>query len=100
MRGALTRITIYWVTSERWDLRVLGAILMSEVGEFFVRCYSVRMRGGALRFQAQNLRRIRVPVLDTLSEKIKKQLAAAFDDYDVAGANILTKKIYGIDRIP
>jgi adenine-specific DNA-methyltransferase len=91
---------LYWVTSERWDLRVLGAILMSEVGEFFVRCYSVRMRGGALRFQAQNLRRIRVPVLDTLSEKIKKQLAAAFDDYDVAGANILTKKIYGIDRIP
>ena len=35
---------------------------MSSVGQFFVESYGVRMRGGYLRFQAQYLRRIRVPI--------------------------------------
>src|SRR5690606_34416634 len=25
---------IYWITSREWDLRVLGALLMSDIGEF------------------------------------------------------------------
>lgn len=91
---------LYWITSGCWDLRVLGALLMSEVGEFFVHCYSVRMRGGALRFQAQNLRRIRVPAISIINGPTKRQLAAAFDNYDINAATRLAKSIYGIDRIP
>ena len=41
---------LYWITSDTWDLKVLGALLMSAVGEFFIRCYGVRMRGGYFRF--------------------------------------------------
>jgi adenine-specific DNA-methyltransferase len=52
---------LYFIQSEEWDLQVLGGLLMSVVGQFFVESYGVRMRGGYLRFQAQYLRRIRVP---------------------------------------
>jgi hypothetical protein len=52
---------LYHVTSEVWDLKLLGGILLSRLGQFFIECYAVRMSGGYLRFQAQYLRRIRVP---------------------------------------
>jgi hypothetical protein len=29
---------LYWITSEKWDLRVLGGLLMSDVGQYFIRC--------------------------------------------------------------
>lgn len=52
---------IYFIQSDGWDLEVLGGLLLSDIAQFFVECYGVRMRGGYLRFQAQYLRRIRVP---------------------------------------
>jgi adenine-specific DNA-methyltransferase len=50
---------LYVVTSEGWDLEVLGGLLLSDVANLFVGAYCVRMRGGCYRFQAQYLRRIR-----------------------------------------
>lgn len=91
---------LYWITSEQWDLRVLGALLMSAVGEFFIQSYSVRMRGGFLRFQAQYLRRIRVPNPKTLSEELKAQLRDAFERQDVSLATTAALKAYGIDALP
>ncbi|MBP6506729.1 MAG: Eco57I restriction-modification methylase domain-containing protein [Opitutaceae bacterium] len=91
---------LYWITSEKWDLRVLGALLMSAVGEFFIHCYGVRMRGGFLRFQAQYLRRIRVPNPDHLSTELKQQLSDAFDRQDAALATSAALKAYGITTIP
>ncbi len=91
---------LYWITSEKWDLRVLGALLMSAVGEFFIHCYGVRMRGGFLRFQAQYLRRIRVPNPDHLSAELKQQLRDAFDRQDVALATSAALKAYGITALP
>lgn len=91
---------IYWITSRKWDLRVLGGLLMSDVGEFFVRCYGVRMRGGYFRFQAQYLRRIRVPHPEQIPASIKKQLATAFTDFDRAKATALAHMVYGIKALP
>jgi hypothetical protein len=50
-----------FIVSDTWDLEVLGGLLLSKVAEMFVASYCVKMRGGTLRFQAQYLRRIRVP---------------------------------------
>jgi adenine-specific DNA-methyltransferase len=50
---------LYVITSEEWDLEVLGGLLLSDIAELFVAMYCVRMRGGCYRFQAQYLRRIR-----------------------------------------
>jgi hypothetical protein len=91
---------LYWITSEKWDLRVLGALLMSAVGEFFIHCYGVRMRGGFLRFQAQYLRRIRVPHPDRLSAELKQELRDAFARQDVALATSAALKAYGIPALP
>jgi hypothetical protein len=41
----------------------LQAVLLSAVTRLFVATYSTKMRGGFLRFQAQYLRRIRIPRL-------------------------------------
>lgn len=91
---------LYWITSEKWDLRVLGALLMSEVGQFFIQCYGVRMRGGYLRFQAQYLRRIRVPDPASLSPALCKKLRIAFELQDFDLANKAALEAYGIEKIP
>ncbi len=53
--------SFYVITSDEWDLEVLGGLLLSDIAELFVAMYCVKMRGGCYRFQAQYLRRIRVP---------------------------------------
>ena len=86
---------LYYVTSREWDLRALQAVLRSRIAEFQVGAYAVRMRGGYLRFQAQYLRRIRIPQWETVSPTLRDQLADAShgtrDDCDAAA-----RRLYGI----
>lgn len=89
---------LYFVQSDVWDLEVLGGILLSAVGQFFVECYGVRMRGGYLRFQAQYLRRIRVPGPDAISLDTRKELVSAFRNRDRARATEIALDLYRIDR--
>ncbi len=91
---------LYWITSERWDLRVLGALLMSAVGDFFIQCYGVRMRGGYLRFQAQYLRRIHVPDPESIPPELAETLRRAFDTQDFDLATLAAKQAYQIEEIP
>lgn len=91
---------LYHVTSNEWDLRVLGGILLSRVGQFFIECYAVRMQGDFLRFQAQYLRRIRVPRPSDIEHSQAKALAEAFDNRDVEAATRTALDVYGIDCIP
>ena len=53
---------VYWITSTTWDLRKLQALLQSDMVTDQLRAHSMAMRGGSLRYQAQNLRRVRIPV--------------------------------------
>ena len=67
---------LYFVTSDTWELRALQAVLRSSVAVMFVSAYRVRMAGGFLRFQAQYLRRIRLPEWSTVSETVRRQLVS------------------------
>ncbi|MFH9793864.1 MULTISPECIES: Eco57I restriction-modification methylase domain-containing protein [Streptomyces] len=91
---------LYYMVSEEWDLEVLGGILLSRLAQMFVEAYAVRMRGGTLRFQAQYLRRIRVPRPDALDSQIKEALAEAFRLRDVDGATQAALCAYGISYLP
>ncbi len=91
---------LYHVTSEAWDLKVLGGLLLSAVGQFFIECYAVRMSGGYLRFQAQYLRRIRVPLPDGLDAHLSLQLSEAFERRDTESATQAALRAYGINEIP
>lgn len=79
---------LYFVTAEDWDLRALQAVLKSGIASLFVSAYSTKMRGGYLRFQAQYLRRIRVPAWSKVPVKLRKQLSRATDDLAAAQAAV------------
>lgn len=89
---------LYVISSGIWNLEVLGGILLSSIGQFFIECYGVRMRGGYLRFQAQYLRRIRVPHPNSLTVKQRESLVRAFRDRDIDLANTIAFQIYGIKK--
>jgi hypothetical protein len=89
---------LYFVQSSEWDLEVLGGLMMSSVGQFFVESYGVRMRGGYLRFQAQYLRRIRVPDSTALSIRQSDTLRVAFRTRDRLLATKVALAIYGIEK--
>jgi len=89
---------LYYVVSDDWDLQVLGGILLSDIANLFVGAYCVKMRGGTYRFQAQYLRRIRVPDSNSLSAKNAAGLAAAFRQRNQGMATAYAANAYGIDR--
>jgi adenine-specific DNA-methyltransferase len=91
---------LYWITSDKWDLSVLGGLLMSDVANMFVAAYSVRMRGGYLRFQAQYLRRIRVPHPEDIDKHTAAELASAFSHRDRARATKASLPLYGLTHMP
>jgi adenine-specific DNA-methyltransferase len=89
---------LYFIQSDEWNLELLGGLLMSAVGQFFVESYGVRMRGGYLRFQAQYLRRIRVPAPWSIPKLQAKELVKAFRTRDRQRATQVALEIYGIDE--
>ena len=87
---------LYHVTSQTWDLQTLQAVLLSSVTRLFVASYSTKMRGGFLRFQAQYLRRIRLPQWHDVSMPLREELRAAAQDLDIAACNRAVFKLYGV----
>jgi adenine-specific DNA-methyltransferase len=91
---------LYVIASEGWNIEALGGLLLSAIGQFFVECYGVRVRGGYLRFQAQYLRRIRVPRPSEVSASDQAGLADAFRRRDVAAATRVALRVYRIEHLP
>lgn len=91
---------LYWVTSEQWNLEVLGGLLLSKVVERQVAAYCVKMRGGTLRFQAQYLRRVHLPNPDTLTPEQNTRLVDAFRARDRRLATEIALDVYQLVTIP
>ena len=80
---------LYYITSQTWDLQALQALLRSGLARLFVDAYAVKIGGGYLRFQAQYLRRIRVPAWASIDVEVQAQLQqAGVDGVKVAPAVI------------
>lgn len=88
---------LYYVVSDVWDLEVLGGILLSDIANLFVGAYCVKMRGGCYRFQAQYLRRIRVPDVASVGTRDKRALVTAFRSREIEKATTVALRLYGID---
>lgn len=88
---------LYHVTSVEWDLEVLGGLLLSDIANLFVGAYCVRMRGGTYRFQAQYIRRIRVPAVTDVPRSAKRELMLAFRTRDRGWANRVATRLYDLD---
>jgi hypothetical protein len=85
---------LYFVVSSEWHLKALQAVLLSNLTRFFIATYSTKMRGGYLRFQAQYLRRIRLPRWSQVSEAMRARLITAAESLDLAACNGATADLY------
>lgn len=88
---------LYHITSETWDLRALQTVLSSRLALAFIAAYSPRMRGGHLRFQAQYLRRIRIPNWATVAPALRQKLSSAAIKQDAEMATEAIRELYGLD---
>ncbi len=89
---------LYYITSETWDLRALQTVLRSNLANAFVATYSLRMRGDCLRFQAQYLRRIRIPDWSEVPEAMREALRTAAGSNDQARIDRTVQELYGLDQ--
>lgn len=87
---------LYFITSNEWDLRALQAILLSSLTRLFISTYSTHMRGGYLRFQAQYLRRLRVPEWYLVSNPLRQQLIEAAKLRDPIACNEAVFSLYDL----
>jgi hypothetical protein len=85
---------LYFLTSGSWDLRALQAVLLSDVARLFISLYSTKMRGGYFRFQAQYLRRIRVPRWPSVTAKLRAKLVCAAESRDETACNAAAAELY------
>lgn len=86
---------LYYVTAGDWDIESLRAVLLSGIAHLFVSSYSTKMRGGYLRFQAQNLRRICLPPWASVESTVKADFVAASTNADSDSCFELTCQLYG-----
>ena len=85
---------LYFITSEEWDLKALQGLLRSGIAKLFVSIYSTQMRGGYLRFQAQYLRRIRVPRWEDVPKATRKALVSAANAENIEECNCAALDLY------
>ena len=89
---------LYYITASEWDLQALQTVLMSGIARLFVSIYSTKMRGGYLRFQAQYLRRIRVPYWKDVPDDLRRQLREAALSDDTAKASEAVYRLYDLNK--
>jgi hypothetical protein len=89
---------LYFVTSDQWDLAALQTVLRSSIGLMMIASYSTRMAGGFLRFQAQYLRRIRVPQWTDVPPSLRADLATAARRREQIEIDAPVFELFGMDR--
>jgi hypothetical protein len=90
---------LYFVVSDDWDLRALQAVLLSQLTRLFIAAYSTKMRGGFLRFQAQYLRRIRLPLWASVPAPLRTRLARAALGLDLSACDEAVADLYSLTRL-
>lgn len=87
---------LYYIISDTWDLRALRAVLRAGIARLFVATYSTRMRGGFLRFQAQYLRRIRIPRWADVPVSLREALIVADATDSIDAAREAVSRLYAL----
>ena len=87
---------LYFITSGEWDLRALQTVLRSSLTLMTIATYCTRMSGGFLRFQAQYLRRIRLPRWSAVNESLRERLIAAAGPQSQDDLDAPVNALYGL----
>lgn len=88
---------LYYITSNEWNLHALSAVMRSGIARLFVSLYCTRMRGGFLRFQAQYLRKIRIPRWNSISVDLRNALTDDARTRNRHQLNEIVSELYGLN---
>ncbi len=75
---------VYWITSKSWNMKALCVIMRSAFVTEQVRRVSTQMRGGSIRYQAQNLRNVHIPAWSSLDTGEIDMLVGLYNERDAA----------------
>ncbi|MCH9663835.1 MAG: Eco57I restriction-modification methylase domain-containing protein [Gammaproteobacteria bacterium] len=89
---------LYYITSQHWELPALQAVLLSHVTRLFIAAYTTKMNGGYLRFQAQYLRRLRLPSWKSVPNNIRLSLTQAGTRRDRHACDAAVSALYELDH--
>lgn len=89
---------LYYITARHWDLHALKTVLSSGIAKLFVATYTTKMRGGYFRFQAQYLRKIRLPEWKSVPTKTKRLLIETCSIANPEACNEAVGVLYGISK--
>jgi len=74
---------LYYITGKGLKtLKVLAAILMSDFSMKQLLTIGNKMNGGYPRWQSQNLRKLRIPIIENFNKEYKDCIASAYDNFD------------------
>ncbi len=90
--------SIYYICSNQWNLYGLRTVLLSEFTKLFIEAYSTKIAKGYLRFQAQHLRKLRLPSWDTIDAQLQLDMIEAGKSNDTNKHTSLTSQMYGLDK--
>lgn len=82
----------YYILPGEWDIYALRAFLVSEYSEGIINRFCTKMNGGTMRFQAQFLRRLRIPRWKDLSFDMQHSLIVAGVSNDLNQINVAVNK--------
>lgn len=88
--------SLYYLTAGSWNILALQTLLYSSIVKFFIWSYSTKMRGDYIRYQAQYLKKIRLPV--GIDEHQINQLIDLRARLDVEEIDELARELYGITK--
>ena len=93
---------VYWITSATWNMRALCVLMRSSFVTEQVRRFSVQMRGGSIRYQARNLRNVRIPAWCSLSASDVETLVSLYGETDMNEIDLCVKRVVArvADRQP
>ena len=86
---------LYYITGQPTDnLKILASILMSNFIREQLSQIGIRMNGGFPRFQAQILRKLRIPNIEYLNSDEKADLIESYDSLDLSRINKIMQKYF------
>ncbi len=87
---------LYFILPGSWDIRALQTVMRSSVTLMMVSSYCTRMAGGFLRFQAQYLRRIRLPRWHDVGTELRQDLVSVARMSDQESVDRPVFRLYGL----
>lgn len=86
--------SLYYLTAGSWDIQALQALLSCSIVKFFIWSYATKMRGDYLRYQAQYLKKIRLPTDISIDEI--DLLKMYYHSGNLEGIEKLAQKLYSL----